>query len=84
MLRAVDPADRITRLTAITPAARGTLTPLWQKFLRETFRGAELIAFMQQWFGYCLTGDISEHALWFGFGAGGNGKGVLLTRSPGS
>jgi putative DNA primase/helicase len=28
--------------------------------------------------GYCLTGDIREHALFFIYGPGGNGKGVFL------
>lgn len=80
LLRTADAVDGITRLTAVTPM-RGMPTPLWTKFLLETFTGddcAGLIHFIQQWFGYCLTGDIREHALWFGFGDGGNGKGVLL------
>jgi P4 family phage/plasmid primase-like protien len=28
--------------------------------------------------GYCLTGSIDEHALFFLYGTGGNGKGVFL------
>jgi putative DNA primase/helicase len=28
--------------------------------------------------GYCLTGSVREHALFFGYGGGGNGKGVFL------
>jgi len=54
-------------------------TPIWDRFLEQTFRGdQDLIGFNQRWFGYGLTGDIREHALWFGSGSGGNGKGVLL------
>lgn len=34
--------------------------------------------FMQQVAGYALTGDISEHALFFIYGPGGNGKSVFL------
>jgi putative DNA primase/helicase len=37
-----------------------------------------MIRFVQQWSGYCLTGDTREQALFFGAGDGGNGKGVWL------
>jgi putative DNA primase/helicase len=33
---------------------------------------------MQQWFGYCLTGDTREHALAVLYGPGGNGKSVCI------
>jgi putative DNA primase/helicase len=82
VLRAANPADGITRLAAVAPCAGPK--PLFERFLRETFQNdAELILFAQVWFGYCLTGDISEHALWFGFGEGGNGKGVLINTITG-
>ena len=29
--------------------------------------------------GYCLTGTIREHALFFAYGTGANGKGVTST-----
>ena len=63
-------------------AGRDPIVPRWLKFLDETFGDPDLIRFIQQWNGYCLTGDISEHALVFGFGNGGNGKGVWLNTSP--
>ena len=44
----------------------------------STGADAELVAFLQRWCGYCLTGDIREHALVFCYGPGGNGKTVLL------
>ena len=37
-----------------------------------------MIRFLQQWFGYSLTGDTREHALIFIYGSGGNGKSVFL------
>ena len=37
-----------------------------------------MIRFIKQWGGYCLTGDIREHALVFGFGNGKNGKSVWM------
>ena len=57
---------------------------MWLKFLNETFgEDVEMIRFLQQWAGYCLTGDTREHALLFGIGDGGNGKGVFLNTISG-
>lgn len=76
------PADRdqfITKLTAVAPAPPGTPHPLWSRFLAEATQGdAALQRFMQQICGYALTGDTREHALFFVYGDGGNGKGVFL------
>ena len=66
--------DGITKITAVSPAETADC-PRWRQFLDETFGDPDLIRFIQQWSGYCLTGDIREHALMFGFGNGGNGKG---------
>ena len=81
-LREPDPADGITKITAVSPAETADC-PRWLQFLEETFGDAELIRFIQQWNGYCLTGDISEHALVFGFGNGSNGKAVWLNTVAG-
>ena len=35
-------------------------------------------AYLRRIAGYCLTGSVSEHALFFLHGPGGNGKGVLV------
>ena len=43
----------------------------------------ELIRYLQQWCGYCLTGDTREHALVFVYGGGGNGKSVFLNTVSG-
>lgn len=76
-LRTARQEDFITKLTAVTPAA--TSHPRWSKFLHETTGGdEELIRFLQRVAGYCLTGDVSEHALFFVYGPGGNGKSVFL------
>lgn len=75
--REPNPADGITKQTAVAPADAGC--PLWLTFLNHTTGGdAALIRFLQQWCGYSLTGDTSEHALLFVFGPGGNGKSVFL------
>ena len=70
--------DYITKTVAIAPADTADC-PLWLKFLNQAcVSDAELIRFLQQWNGYSLTGSIEEHALLFGHGPGGNGKGVWL------
>ena len=78
VLRPADPADAISKLTSVTPADTAD-RPRFTAFLREaTGDDAELIRFLQQFFGYCLTGSTREHALLFIHGGGGNGKSVLL------
>jgi putative DNA primase/helicase len=39
---------------------------------------AEMSRFLQQWTGYCLTGDVTEQALVFVHGPGGTGKSVFV------
>jgi putative DNA primase/helicase len=71
--------DFITRLTAVAPAPQGAQCLVFDKFLDDaTGKDKELKRFIQQWAGYCLTGETSEQALVFLYGPGGNGKGVLL------
>jgi P4 family phage/plasmid primase-like protien len=74
-------ADHITKLTAVAPAdpLHGDGCPLWLDFLHQATKGdKDLIRFLQQMAGYCLTGDVSEECLFFVYGPGGNGKGVFL------
>lgn len=71
-----DPDRYITKITAVAP---GGLCPRWIKFLDEITGGnVELQQFLQRTAGYGLTGSTREHALFFFFGSGGNGKGVFL------
>ena len=75
---AADPAHRITKLTTIAPGQAGEC-PRWLQFLSESTGGDnQLIAFLQRWFGYCLTGSVREQALTFFYGPGNNGKSVFL------
>lgn len=77
-LRSAIQTDFITKSAAVAPAETPEC-PLWLKFLDEATRGdTGMIRFLRQWCGYCLTGDIREHALVFAYGPGGNGKGVFL------
>jgi putative DNA primase/helicase len=76
--RPARPDDYMTKLTGIAPDACCPI-PTWLRFLDRTAGGdAELIAFLRRMAGYSLTGLISEHALFFLFGTGANGKTTFL------
>ena len=72
--------DYITKIASVSPASQGKAShPLWSRFLEEsTDDNEELQRFLQQMAGYSLTGDTREHALFFVYGPGGNGKSVFL------
>jgi putative DNA primase/helicase len=73
-----DPSLNVSLLTSVAPAEIGTATPHFAKFLDEVTEGdPELRRFLQQYFGYCLTGITTEQVLFFIYGPGGNGKSVL-------
>jgi putative DNA primase/helicase len=66
-------------MTRITAAAPGGDCPRWRRFLGEITAGdQDLQAYLQRVAGYCLSGSTREHALFFGWGTGGNGKGTFL------
>ena len=78
-LRPASRGDYITKLTTVSPAPAGAAAPKWQAFLERIFRhDPELIPYMQRVAGYALTGLVTEHALVFCWGMGGNGKGVFF------
>jgi putative DNA primase/helicase len=71
-------------LTKITAAGPGGECPLWRHFLdRITDGNSELQAFLQRVIGYGLTGSTREHALFFLYGTGSNGKSVFLSTIAG-
>jgi putative DNA primase/helicase len=73
--------DYITKSTAVGPAGN---CPLWLRFLRRiTGDDADLYSFLQRMVGYALTGCTSEHALFFLYGTGANGKSVFLSTVSG-
>jgi putative DNA primase/helicase len=77
-----EPDQYISKQTAVEPEHGEPV--LWLKFLREAMDGDEaMVTFLQQWCGYCLTGDTREHALAFAYGDGGNGKGVFMNTFTG-
>jgi putative DNA primase/helicase len=76
LMRPHDRADRMTKVTTATP--RGEC-PAWLAFLSDVTGGdADLMNYLQRMVGYCLTGNTSEHALFFLYGTGANGKSVFV------
>lgn len=71
------PEFGITKLTGCHPENKPP--ELWLKFLDDATRGDKnMITYLQRVAGYCLTGLTTEHALFFIYGSGGNGKSVFL------
>ena len=73
------PARKEDYATKSTPVAPGGSCPLWLAFLDQvTGHDTTLQSFLQRMLGYCLTGSVRDHALFFLYGAGGNGKSTFL------
>lgn len=77
-IAAADPDALATKITAVPPAFDAAC-PRWEAFLAEaTGDDADLAAYLQRLFGYCLTGSTREQQVTFIYGPGGNGKSVFL------
>ena len=75
----VRPHNREDRMTKITTATPQGACPQWLAFLSDITAGnQELMSYLQRVIGYCLTGVTSEHALFFLYGTGANGKSVFV------
>jgi putative DNA primase/helicase len=75
-MRPHDRKDRMTRITTATPKGD---CPAWRQFLDEVTGGdKDLQAYLQRMVGYALTGSTREHALFFLYGTGANGKSVFV------
>jgi P4 family phage/plasmid primase-like protien len=73
-----DPARLMTKCTAVAPGSVEGC-PQWRIFLdRVTGNDPLLEAYLKRAAGYWLTGLTREHAMWFLYGTGRNGKGVYL------
>jgi putative DNA primase/helicase len=70
-------ADLITKLSPIT-YDQDAQCPEFLKFINRILPDQEVCEFVQRWFGYCLTGSISEQVFLAAFGEGANGKTQLL------
>ena len=74
--RANDRGDRMTKITTATP--RGEC-PQWRSFLNDVTGGDQKLQdYLQRMVGYALTGSTREHALFFLYGTGANGKSVFV------
>jgi putative DNA primase/helicase len=70
-------SEYISKITAVAP--KDIPCPLFMAFLDKITGGnQELIGFLQRSLGYAITGLTKEHALFFWYGTGSNGKSVLL------
>jgi putative DNA primase/helicase len=71
-------------MTKITGASAGGTCPTWLAFIdRVTGGDSELAAYLQRLAGYGLTGSTREHALFFLYGSGANGKSVYINTLSG-
>ena len=78
ILNKPNPNDHCTKMTRATPV--GGPCPNWLKFLDSVCCGDQaLVDYLQRVVGYSLTGITSEHALFFIFGSGANGKSTFLS-----
>jgi P4 family phage/plasmid primase-like protien len=72
------PHDRALAMTKITSASPQGSCTVWSEFLATVTGGdVELQSYLQRMAGYCLTGVTTEHALFFLYGTGANGKSVF-------
>jgi putative DNA primase/helicase len=77
-MRAARREDYITKTTVVGPSRR-VECPHWMAFLERVTGGdAELQDFLQRMAGYSFTGVTREHALFFLYGTGTNGKGTFI------
>ena len=72
------PGDLITKLADVDFDPTATC-PRWDRFLLEIMDGdPEMAGYLMRIIGHALTGDVSEHCLFFFWGGGRNGKSLLL------
>jgi putative DNA primase/helicase len=71
--------DYCTKIAGTAMAEPGTSCPIWLSFLNTVMaEDQSLIDYLQRMCGYCLTGLIKEHAMFFLYGTGANGKSVFI------
>jgi putative DNA primase/helicase len=73
-VRSHRPGDHLTKVSGVSPDTSCPI-PLWIKLLERISAGdAEMIGFLRRVAGYSLTGVTREHAIFFLYGTGSNGK----------
>lgn len=74
-IRAHNPADNITKITAAAPEAE---CPTFRRVLERAIPDPEVRDYLQRLVGYCLTGIVREHMVALVYGSGANGKSVIF------
>ena len=70
--------DPLRFMTKTAGASAAGECPIWLEFLYTVTGGdTELQSYLQRMAGYCLSGVTTEHALFFLYGTGANGKSVF-------
>jgi len=70
-------ADLITHLAPVDYDPKATC-PEFDRFLATIIPDPRERAFLMRWFGYSLTGDVTEQRIVLCWGSGSNGKSTLL------
>lgn len=80
-----DPTRHCSKATAVEPAPiLHDECPIWHAFLNRVLNNDQkLVEYLQKVVGYSLTGVTTEQQLWFLYGTGRNGKGVLINTITG-
>ncbi|RUX73376.1 hypothetical protein EN925_00920 [Mesorhizobium sp. M7A.F.Ca.US.006.04.2.1] len=74
-----DPSAHCTKMARVGPAGEGIAPERFLRFLSEVTDGdQEYVDYLQRMCGYFLSGETSEHALFFAWGTGRNGKSVFV------
>jgi putative DNA primase/helicase len=74
-LRPSRPSDLMTKITAAAPTSD---CPEFLRVFEWALPDAEVRAYFQRLIGYAITGVVREHIVALCYGAGGNGKSVVL------
>jgi len=79
-LRPSRPGDFLTKSSPIEFHGITTPAPLWEKTILQIFNDEdEMVNYIHRFFGYCLTGDITEKNFSVFYGpAGWNGRSMIL------
>ena len=74
-----DPLDYCRKIAGCEIGPEGSTCPLWLDFLNTVMgKNQEMIEYLRRVCGYCLTGLITEHVMFFLYGTGANGKSVFI------
>lgn len=76
-LRNHERSDLITRVSPVEYDPKADC-PHFRAFMAEILPDPAVRKFIQQWFGYTLTGSVKEERIVMFYGGGSNGKSVLM------